>query len=148
MSRKFTSLIAAAALAFALSSAASAASTRVLRVITIKTDNVSAYMQQLKKGRAMLRRLNVPTQPRVWRATYAGPNTSVIVSQEYVSWASFSESQSKNRRGSGVLRVARGPRQGAHDRLRQPVPGTVEATQCPLGPRASGVFLPYWESHA
>jgi hypothetical protein len=96
MSRKFTSLIAAAALAFALSSAASAASTVVLRVITVKTDNVSVYMQQLEKGRAMLKRLNIPTQLRVWRATYAGPNTgTVIVSQEYPSWAAFSESQSK-----------------------------------------------------
>jgi hypothetical protein len=96
MSRKFMALIAAAVLGVALSSAASAASTVVLRVITVKTDNVSAYMQQLEKGRAMLKRLNIPTQLRIWRATYAGPNTgSVIVSQEYPSWAAFADAQSK-----------------------------------------------------
>jgi hypothetical protein len=96
MSRKFTSLIAAAALAIAMSSAASAASTVVLRVIQVKTDNVSAYMQQLDKGRAMLKRLNIPTQLRIWRATYAGPNTgTLIVSQEYPTWAAFADAQNK-----------------------------------------------------
>jgi hypothetical protein len=96
MSGKFTSLVAAAALAIAMSSAAAAASTVVLRVIQVKTDNVAAYMQQLDKGRAMLKRLNIPTQLRIWRATYAGPNTgTVIVSQEFPTWQAFADAQNK-----------------------------------------------------
>ena len=126
MSRKFTSLIAAAALAIAMSSAASAASTVVLRVISVKTDNVAAYMQQLDKGRAMLKRLNIPTQLRIWRATYAGPNTGTVSSARNPHVGGLCRCAEQARRGSGVLRVARQPRQGAHDHLGQPVPGTLE----------------------
>jgi hypothetical protein len=96
MSKRITALIASAALALALSGNAVAASTTWLRVISVKTDNVSAYLQQLDKGRAMLKRLGVATTLRVWRATYAGPNTgTVIVSQEYPNWAAFADGQAK-----------------------------------------------------
>jgi hypothetical protein len=96
MSRKLTGLLATAALAFALSGTAFAASTTWLRVISVKTDNVAAYIQQLEKGKAMLKRLGVSTTLRVWRATYAGPNTgTIIVSQEYPTWAAFAEGQAK-----------------------------------------------------
>lgn len=88
-------LLAAAALALATAGTALAANA-TLRVITVKTDKVSAYLQQLEKGRAMLKRLGVCTTLRVWRTTYAGPNTGTgVVSQEYSSWAAFAESQSK-----------------------------------------------------
>jgi hypothetical protein len=96
MSRKITSLVAAAALAIVMSSAAIAASGVWLRVIMVKSDNVTAYMQELDKGRAMLKRLGVQTQIRVWRATYAGPNTgTLVVTQEYASWSAFAAAQAK-----------------------------------------------------
>jgi hypothetical protein len=96
MSRKITSLIAAAALAIAMSSAASAASSVWLRVIMLKSDNVTAYLQELDKGRAMMKRLGIQTQIRIWRATYAGPNTgTLVVTQEYPSWSAFAEAQTK-----------------------------------------------------
>jgi hypothetical protein len=96
MSRKFTSLVAAAALAIAMSSAAVAASNVWLRVIVVKTENVTAYMHELEKGQAMLKRLGIQTQIRVWRATYAGENTgTIVVSQEYPSWAAFASAQDK-----------------------------------------------------
>lgn len=96
MSKKITALLATAALALTLSAQAFAAHTTCLRVISVKTDNVAAYMQQLEKGQAMLKRLGVQTTLRIWRATFAGPNTgTVIVSQEYPTFAAFAEAQAK-----------------------------------------------------
>ncbi len=96
MTKGITKLLATAALTLALCGNAFAASTTWLRVISVKTDNVAAYIQQLDKGKAMLKRLGVATTLRVWRATYAGPNTgTVIVSQEYPTWAAFAEGQTK-----------------------------------------------------
>jgi hypothetical protein len=96
MSRKITSLIATAALAIALSGAAFAASNVWLRVITVKTDNLTAYMQELDKGRAMLKKLGIQTQIRIWRATFAGNDAgALVVSQEFPSWTAFAEAQTK-----------------------------------------------------
>jgi hypothetical protein len=95
MSRRMTSLVAGAVLALAMSSAF-AASTAWQRVITVETDNVAAYLQELDKARAMLKRLGIQSQIRVWRATFAGPDTgTVVVSQEYPSWAALSGAQAK-----------------------------------------------------
>jgi hypothetical protein len=96
MLRKTTALIASATLALCLASTAFAASNVWMRVITVKSDNVSAYMQQLETGRAMMKRLGVSMQLRVFRATFAGPNTgTIVVTQEYPSWAALADSQAK-----------------------------------------------------
>jgi hypothetical protein len=93
MSNKFVALMAAAALALA-SSAAFAASSAWLRVIVIKTDSLAAYTHELDRGRAMLKRLGIPAQIRVWRATYAGADAgAVVVTVEYPSWAAFADGQ-------------------------------------------------------
>jgi hypothetical protein len=96
MLRRTTALIAGATLALCLAGTAFAASTVWMRVITVKTDNVGAYMQQLENGRAMLKRLGLGTQLRVFRATYAGPNAgSIVVTQEYASLAALADAQAK-----------------------------------------------------
>ena len=96
MSRKLLALVAAAACALALTGNAFAANTEWLRVINVKTDNVAAYVQELDKGRAMMKRLGVNVTTRIWRATYAGPNTGmIVVSQEYPSWQAFVDAQGK-----------------------------------------------------
>ena len=96
MPRKIASFMVAAALALAMSGAAFAASTMWARVITVKTDNLSAYMAELDKGRAMLKRLGVSVQLRVWRAQYAGPQAGTLtITQEYPSWAAFADGQAK-----------------------------------------------------
>jgi len=96
MSRKLTSLVAAAALALALSGNAFAASTAWLRVIIVKTDNLAAYQQEIDKGQAMLKKLGVQTTIRMWRATFAGTDAGAIaVSQEFPSWQAFSDAQAK-----------------------------------------------------
>ncbi len=96
MFRKTTALIASAALALCLASTAYAASAVWMRVITVKSDNVSAYMKELDTGKAMLKKMGINVQMRIWRATFAGPNTgTVIVTQEYASWNALAESQAK-----------------------------------------------------
>ena len=96
MSRILTGLVASCLLAFALAGNAAAASGVWLRVIQVKSDNVSAYMAELEKGRAMMKRLGVNTTLRVWRATFAGPNTgTVVVTQEFPSWQAFADANAK-----------------------------------------------------
>ena len=46
-----------------MSSAAFAQKTTVLRVVIIKTDDVSAYLQQLEKGKEIMKKLGI-TRPR------------------------------------------------------------------------------------
>jgi len=94
MSRKITAFMVAAVLAFAMSNAFAAGA--VLRAIVVKTDNVSAYLQEVEKGKAMSKKLGVSVIIRAWRATYAGPQTgTIVVSLEYPSWTAFAEAHSK-----------------------------------------------------
>ena len=96
MSKIITSLIASAGLSLLLAGNALAGS-GYLRVVVVKTDNVAAYMQELDKGRAMMKKLGINVTLRIWKATYAGPETgTVVVSQEYASFAAFAEAQSKS----------------------------------------------------
>jgi hypothetical protein len=95
MSKIITSLIASAALSLLLAGNAFAGG-GYLRVIVVKTDNVAGYMQELEKGRAMMKKLGVNVTLRIWKATFAGPETgTVVVSQEFPSFAAFSEAQTK-----------------------------------------------------
>jgi len=96
MSKILTGLIAAAALSL-LAAGNAIAGSGYLRVVVVKTDNVAAYMQELDKGRAMMKKLGINVTLRIWKATYAGPETgTVVVSQEYASFAAFAEAQSKS----------------------------------------------------
>lgn len=84
MLRKMTLLAVMSTLAFGMSATAYADSSVVLRVVTVKTDDVATYLQEIGKARVMVKRLALPTTIRVWQATFAGPNTgTIIVSQEY-----------------------------------------------------------------
>ena len=96
MPRKIASFLVAATFAVAMSSAAFAANTAWARVISVKTDNLSAYMAELDKGRAINKRLGLSVRIRVWRATYAGHEAgTLIVTIEYPSWAAFADTQAK-----------------------------------------------------
>jgi len=68
----------------------------VLRVITVQTDQVSAYVQALEGGKAILKRLGSSAVLRVWRAHFAGPNAgSVTVSIEYPSMVVLAQDEAK-----------------------------------------------------
>src|SRR2546430_16634291 len=122
MPRKIASFMVAAALAVAMSSAAFAASTQWARVVTVKTNNLSAYLAELDKGRAMLKRLGVSVQLRVWRAQYAGPEAgTLIVTQEYPSWGAFADGQAKNMADPAIVQRVAGLRQGPPNHFGRPV---------------------------
>ncbi len=79
-------LIAALIFAFTttLSAATFADGHTTLRVVTVSTDDVDAYVTELGKGKQMMSKLTPKMIMRAWQATFAGEETgSVIVSLEY-----------------------------------------------------------------
>ena len=98
MPRKTVFALVALTLMLGMSSAAFAQKTTVLRVVIIKTDDVSAYLQQLEKGKEIMKKLGITQQIRVWQATFAGPNAgSVAAAIEYPSMAAFADADTKTR---------------------------------------------------
>jgi len=86
---------------FALSSAAFAQKATVLRVVTVKTDNVAAYVQEIEKGKQLMKSLGLQGQTRVWQARFAGPEAgSVVVSIEYPNLAAFVADDAKAKASS------------------------------------------------
>jgi hypothetical protein len=68
----------------------------VLRVIVVKTDNVSAYVKEVAKGEVLRKRLQFHANLRVWRARFAGSDTgAVVVSIEYPSLAVLAQEEAK-----------------------------------------------------
>src|ERR1700730_18085013 len=98
MLRKTVFALVALTLMLGMSSAAFAQKTTVLRVVIIKTDDVSAYLQQLEKGKEIMKKLGISQQIRVWQATFAGPNAgSVAAAIEYPSMAALADADAKTR---------------------------------------------------
>ena len=98
MLRKTVFALVALTLMLGMSSAAFAQKTTVLRVVVIKTDDVSAYLQQLEKGKEIMKKLGISQQIRVWQATFAGPNAgSVAAAIEYPSMAALADADAKTR---------------------------------------------------
>ena len=78
------------------SSAAFAQKGTVLRVVVVKTDNPSAYAQELEKGKLLRKSLGLEGLTRVWQAKFAGPDAgAMVVSIEFPSMASFAEADAK-----------------------------------------------------
>jgi hypothetical protein len=83
-------------LACAMSSAAFAQKTTVLRVVVVKTENPAAYAEELEKGRQIMKSLGVQATTRVWQARFAGPEAgAVVVSIEYPSMDAFADGYKK-----------------------------------------------------
>ena len=72
------------------------ANATVLRVVTIQTDNVDAYVQELGRGQALIKKLGGSAIIRVWRARFAGPDAgAIVVSLEYPDMATFAGDEKK-----------------------------------------------------
>ena len=85
----------------AASSAALAQKATILRVVTIKTDNPTAYVQEIEKGRQVMKSLGVQATTRVWQARFAGPEAgTIVVSIEYPSMAAFADAYAKTNASS------------------------------------------------
>jgi hypothetical protein len=79
-----------------LSSAAFAQKATVLRVVVVKADNASAYLQEIEKGKEIMKKAGVQAQIRVWQARFAGPETGAIaVGIEFPSMAAFAADTAK-----------------------------------------------------
>ena len=67
-----------------LSATAFADGHSTLRVVSVSTDDVGAYVAELRKGKQMMAKLTPKMVMRAWQATFAGQETgAVIVSLEY-----------------------------------------------------------------
>ena len=96
MTRKAVFLLVVVALVLSMASAASAQKATVLRVLIVKSDNIAAYLEELNKGKEIMKRLGVPFNYRVWQATFAGPDAgSFAVGIEYPSLAALADAQAK-----------------------------------------------------
>jgi hypothetical protein len=68
----------------------------VLRVVTVQTDNVEAYVQELGRGQALIKKLGGSAILRVWRARFAGPDAgAIVVSLEYPDMTTFANDEKK-----------------------------------------------------
>jgi hypothetical protein len=67
------------AFVLACSSAAIAQTTGVMRVLVVKTDNVTTYVQELQKGQEILKGIGSPAQIHVWQARFAGEDAGTIM---------------------------------------------------------------------
>ena len=73
-----------------------AAQATVLRVVTIQTDNLDAYVKDLAKGQALLKKIGSVQELRIWRARFAGTDAgTVVVSIEFPDMQAFAEDDKK-----------------------------------------------------
>jgi ABC-type sugar transport system substrate-binding protein len=100
--RKSTSMAVVILLVLAaLSSTAFAQKATVLRVVVVKTDDVAAYVQEIEKGRQVMKGIGIQAQTRVWQAKFAGPEAgAVVVSIEYPSMTAFADAVAKTNSSS------------------------------------------------
>ena len=88
MMRKPVVLFFCLALVFSAATPLFAADTVVLRVLVVKSDDPGAYVKEVEKGKALMKKLGATAVIRVWRARFAGDDAgSVVVSVEYPSLA-------------------------------------------------------------
>ncbi len=50
-----------------------------LRVVSVSTSDVGAYVVELRKGKAMMAKLAPKMEMRAWQATFAGADTGAVV---------------------------------------------------------------------
>jgi hypothetical protein len=68
-----------AVMGLALVSAAALPASTVLRVIAIQTSDIKTYRHEVDTLQGEFKKEGLPVTLRVWRATYAGPDTGTII---------------------------------------------------------------------
>lgn len=75
-----------------------AAEPTVLRVVTVQAADPGAYVKEVERGRAIMKRLGSPAEIRVWRARYAGDQAgAIVVSVEYPDLAAVAADDARLR---------------------------------------------------
>ena len=77
MGRLILSILAVMGLALASASALPASAT--LRVIAVQTSDIKTYRHEVDTLQGEFKKEGLPVTLRVWRATYAGPDTGTII---------------------------------------------------------------------
>jgi hypothetical protein len=98
-----------------------AADSTVLRVLVIQTQDVSAYVSEVKNLQALYSKNGLQITLRVWRATYAGPDTGTIVLSaelpNLAAVATISDSVKKNPEIAAEMKKINGMRKIVSDSL-------------------------------
>jgi hypothetical protein len=68
-----------AILGLALASASAVSAPTTLRVIAVQTSDIKTYRHELEILQGEFKKEGLPVTLRVWRATYAGPDTGTII---------------------------------------------------------------------
>ncbi len=50
-----------------------------MRVVAVSTDDVDAYVAELRKGKQIIAKIAPKMEMRAWQATFAGDNTGAVV---------------------------------------------------------------------
>lgn len=68
-----------AVMALALTSIAARSASATLRVIAVQTSDIKTYIHEVETLQSEFKKEGLPVTLRVWRATYAGPDTGTII---------------------------------------------------------------------
>jgi hypothetical protein len=68
-----------AATGLALGSAVALSASTTLRVIAVQTSDIKSYRHEVDILQGQFKKEGLPVTLRVWRATYAGPDTGTII---------------------------------------------------------------------
>ena len=66
-------------LATSLSAVAQADNHATMRVVAVATDNVDAYVAEVRKGKQMMKKLAPKMVMRAWQATFAGDAAGAVI---------------------------------------------------------------------
>ena len=65
-----------------------------LRVVIVETSDVDGYVKEIEKAKAMMKRLEIPGQVRIWKARFAGDKTgSIAVGLEYPNLSELAKAE-------------------------------------------------------
>jgi len=108
--RKITFAFVTLVLFLGISSAAFAQQkTAVIRVVIVKTDNPSAYVEALEKGKEIIKKAGISANIRVYQATYAGPEAGTVGAViEYSNLQALAEADAKLRNDKDYVEWIKG----------------------------------------
>ncbi len=92
MQRKFVALLFCLVLLLSAATPLFDAGRVVLRVLVVKSEDPDGYVEELEKGKEVLKRLGSSAVLRVWRARFAGTGATVV-SIEYPSLAAMAKDE-------------------------------------------------------
>ena len=91
----------------ALGSTAALSASTTLRVIAVQTSDIKTYRHEVETLQGEFKKEGLPVTLRVWRATYAGPDTgTVIVTVEVPDLATLAKTEDAVMKPNSALAAA------------------------------------------